>query len=495
MADGIKSRIDRMRTELNRSTDFLYAKWPRRILTTIVVIVVLFGLFGFFGVPLILRHVLTTQVATSINRPVTIGKIAFNPYRLRLDLDQLHIADRDPQKPFVDLGHLRVKVSWTSLFRLAPVVQELTIVRPALHLVRTGDQQFNFSDLLVTRTPPQPASKLQRFAVSNIRIQDGDVRFDDQVLNQSHAIEHLELGVPFIADLPADTDIFVQPLLHMVVDGSTFLIGGRALPFLAEPESSIGVSINHFNLALYMGYVPAKLPIKLPAGALSAFLQVHFVQTPAGPIIRITGNTSLDGLDVRDSANAPLAGFKHANAVLDDVEPLGNIFHLGAITLDTLNVVLVRNRDGTTNLTSSDGAPGFSAVVVAGNRRCRSGTGSEPCDSGTRARHRDRFTRPARRHGRPGTRISGDEQTAFLDCGVRAACREPLDHSVGVTRCTSVTCARRRGSFNGAAGRLCRSFELYRSGPIRSFESTRRQQRRLPTPLLVQGEVGAFRAG
>jgi len=235
MADGIKSRIDRMRTRLNRSTDFLYAKWPRRILTTIVVIVVLFGLFGFFGVPLILRHVLTTQVATSINRPVAVGKIAFNPYRLRLDLDQLHIADRDPQKPFVDLGHLHVKVSWTSLFRLAPVVTELTVVRPALHLVRTGDQQFNFSDLLVTRTPPQPSSKSQRFAFSNIRIQDGDVRFDDQVLNQSHAIEHLELGVPFIADLPADTDIFVQPLLHMVVDGSPFLIGGRALPFLAEP--------------------------------------------------------------------------------------------------------------------------------------------------------------------------------------------------------------------------------------------------------------------
>jgi Domain of Unknown Function (DUF748) len=352
MADGIKSRVDRIRSELNRSTAFLNTKWPRRVITTILVIVVLFGLFGFFGVPLILRHVLTTQVATSLKRPVTIGKIAFNPYRLRLDLDQLHIADREPQKPFVDLGHLRVKVSWTSLFRLAPVVKELTLDRPAFHLVRTGDQQFNFSDLLVTKTPPPPPSKPQHFALSNIRIRDGDVRFDDQVLNQQHAVENLELDLPFIANLPADTQIFVQPLLRMVVDGSPIKIGGRALPFLAEPESSIGVSINHFNLAPYMGYVPAKLPIKLPAGALSAFLQVHFVQTPAGPIIRVTGNTSLNDLDVRDSANAPLAAFKRATAILDDVEPLGNVFHLGAITLDTLNVVLVRNREGTTNLTS-----------------------------------------------------------------------------------------------------------------------------------------------
>lgn len=352
MAEGVKSRVDRMRRELNRSTAFLNAKWPCRILATTVAIVVFFGLFGFLGVPIILRHLLTTQVASSLKRPVTVGKIAFNPYRLRLDLDQLHMADCDPQKPFVDLGHLRVKVSWTSLYRLAPVVTELMLDQPAFHLVRTGTQQFNFSDLLVTKTAPPPRGKPQRFAVSNIRILDGDVRFDDQVLNQSHAVEHLELDVPFIANLPADTAIFVQPLLRMVVDGSPIKIGGRARPFLAEPESSIGLSINHFNLAPYMGYVPAKVPITLPAGTLSTFLQVHFVQTPAGPIIRVTGNTSLDDLDVRDSTNAPLAGFTRATAVLNDIEPLGNVFHLGAITLDALNLVLVRNRDGTTNLTS-----------------------------------------------------------------------------------------------------------------------------------------------
>ena len=42
MADGIKSRVDRIRSELNRSTAFLNTKWPRRVITTILVIVVLF---------------------------------------------------------------------------------------------------------------------------------------------------------------------------------------------------------------------------------------------------------------------------------------------------------------------------------------------------------------------------------------------------------------------------------------------------------------------
>ncbi|MBI3758137.1 MAG: DUF748 domain-containing protein, partial [Deltaproteobacteria bacterium] len=299
-----------MRSWITRVTAFLRTRRMRRIGVTLAVILLLYTIGGFFGVPALLRHILTTNVASAIKRPVTVGDIAFNPFRLRLELDKLHIADTDPSKPFVDLGHLRVKVSWTSLFR-----------------------------------------KPFRFALSNIELRGGDVRFDDQVLGEKHSIEHMELDLPFIANLPADTDIYVQPLLRMDVDGSPFKIAGRALPFTKQPESEVVLSINHFNLVPYVGYVPAKLPIKIPSGALSALLKLHFVQAEEGPAIRISGETSLDDFEVHDAADAPLAGFKTAAAKLDDVEPLHGVFHLGAITLDGLNVALVRNRDGTTNLT------------------------------------------------------------------------------------------------------------------------------------------------
>ena len=112
----------------------------------IVVAVVLFlGLATYIAVPPILRHVLTGSVATSIHRQVSVGKIRFNLYRLKLDLDQLHVGERDdPQKPFVDLGHLTVKVSWTSLFRLAPVVGEVVIDKPAIHVVRESAAEIQF---------------------------------------------------------------------------------------------------------------------------------------------------------------------------------------------------------------------------------------------------------------------------------------------------------------------------------------------------------------
>ncbi len=354
MNDSVRRGVERVRAWLSRVDARLRTRRLRRISITLAVIIVLYTIGGFFGLPMLLQHILTTQVASALKRPVTVGEIKFNPYRLRLEVDRLHIADRDPTKPFVDLGHLRVKVSWTSLFRLAPVIKELEVDRPALHVVRTGAQQFNFSDLLEAKTPPPPPptpSKPARFALSNIRLHEGDVRFDDQVLGEQHKVEHIELDLPFIANLPADTNIFVQPLLRMIVDGSPVKIGAHALPFANEPESVIALKIDRFNLAPYVGYVPIKLPIKLPGGALSAFLQVHFAQPAGGPVIRVTGQTSLDDLEIRDGADAPLVGFKRMVANLNDVEPLNSVFHLGALTMDGLNFVLVRNRDGTTNLT------------------------------------------------------------------------------------------------------------------------------------------------
>src|SRR6202165_3541577 len=115
---NVKGGVERARSWMNRAEDRLHTRRMRRVGIPLAVILVLYTVGGFFGLPMLLRHILTTQVATALKRPVTVGEIKFNPFRLRLELDRLHIADRGGARPFVDLGHLRVKVSWTSLFRL-----------------------------------------------------------------------------------------------------------------------------------------------------------------------------------------------------------------------------------------------------------------------------------------------------------------------------------------------------------------------------------------
>src|SRR5882762_5013588 len=109
MKVGGKNRVEiiaALEDALKRSREYLRPWGPRfgrvarsrrtRKVGLIVFAVILFlGIATYFAVPPILRHVVTGPVATSIHRQVSVGKIGFNLYRLKLDIDKLHISERD----------------------------------------------------------------------------------------------------------------------------------------------------------------------------------------------------------------------------------------------------------------------------------------------------------------------------------------------------------------------------------------------------------------
>ncbi len=328
-------------------------RWPRRLALTAAVIFVIYTIAGFFLTPYIVRRVLTGSVAASLHRAITVGPIAFNPYKLRLQLKDLHIADRDPQHPFVDLPRLVVRLSWSTLRRLAPVIGELDADGLAVHIARTGEQTFNFSDLIARPPPstPPPPSKPFYFAVSNIQLNNGAVYFDDEVMAQEHRIEHVRLALPFIANLPADTDIFVRPYLQMVIDGSPFLLAGKSKPFGRNLETELDLDLHHLDLTRYFAYAPIKVPVKLPKGSFSTVLQIHFENADGRSHIRIAGSAALDTVELHDVADAPLLSLKHARMDFTQVRPLEGVFHLQRIALDGLDTNLVRKPGGATNLT------------------------------------------------------------------------------------------------------------------------------------------------
>ena len=194
-----------------------------------------------------------------------------------------------------------------------------------------------------------------KFAVSNIQLRDGEITIDDQLLGKQHKVEKIEIDLPFIANLPSDVDVYVQPLLQMVIDGSPLRIAGVAKPFTTTRDSVVDLKLHRLDLPLYVSYAPMKLPVKIPQGTLSADLYVHFVQAESQPLIRVNGTLALDQLDVRDAADAPVVAFKHAEVKLTDVEPLGAVFYLRSIWIDGLLANVRLNPDGTNNLSSLAG--------------------------------------------------------------------------------------------------------------------------------------------
>ena len=95
---------------------------------------------------------------------------------------------------------------------------------------------------------------------------NGDIRFDDNVLKATHRVDQLELGIPFLANLPSSTDVFVKPLLAARVDGSPLRIDGQTKPFADSLESSIAFQLDHLDLPRYLGYVPVRCRWPIPQG-------------------------------------------------------------------------------------------------------------------------------------------------------------------------------------------------------------------------------------
>jgi hypothetical protein len=355
----------------------------RRIVVILFVVLVLFGLLGFFAAPPLIRHIAEQQISQQLDRPASIGRISLNPYTLNFEADRVHIGERGGQGDFVDIERLVVRTSWSSLFRLAPVVDEVHVDSPRFTIVRYDAQRFNFSDLIekFSKQPSKPDSKPAQFSVSNIRVENGKITFDDRLLGVTHVVDQWRLGIPFIATLPSKTDIFVEPLLRARIDGSPLAIDGRTKPFAKSRESEVSLRFDGLDVPKLLSYSPSKLPVTVQAGKLSSDLKVTFVMTDEAPMLRITGTTDLADIDVLDEHKAPFFAARSLHVAAQTLEPLKSVYRFDDIRLDAPTVHLARDRNGVISVqrtfapapAANAAKPAASAAVAASPASAASG--------------------------------------------------------------------------------------------------------------------------
>ena len=339
----------------------------RRIGIGVLIFLVLFGLLGFFAAPPLIRHVAEQQLSKQLDRPATIQRIALNPYTLNLEADGIRLGERGGQGDFIDIGKLVVRPSWSSLFRGAPIVNEIRVDSPRFHVVRYDAQRFNFTDLIEKfSTPSKPESKPTQFSVSNIQVNDGRIDFDDRLLNEKHVVDNWTLGIPYIATLASKTDIFVEPKLRLRFDGSPIAIDGRTKPFAQSRESEIALKFDRLDVPKLISYVPAKLPVAVTSGLLSSNLTVNFVMSGEKPALRVSGTVDLNDAKVTDHASAPLFAARGVHVAAASLEPLRNAMHFDEIRIDQPVVDLSRDRQGVLNVEKLAAQPGAAPKAEAG---------------------------------------------------------------------------------------------------------------------------------
>lgn len=334
----------------------------RRIVAATAIALIVFGLLGFLAAPPLIRHQMETRASAALGRPVTVDGLSFNPFTLKLSIEGLHVREADGKAPFVDVDRLVANASWASLFRAAPILDALELDKPTVRLRRTAPQRFNVSDIVerLGSGPAEPGEGPPRFALANIAVHGGQFDFDDRVLDATHRVDHIELGLPFIANLPSATDIYVRPLLAMNVDGSPLRVEGQSKPFADSRESLLTFRLDHLDLPRYLGFVPAPMPVAVPTGKLSGLLELRFAMTDSQPRMILSGRLTVDDLKATDKSGGSLLELGHGDAELTALEPLTSRYRLGTVALDRLGVRYARLAGGRSNIDALTGGPSAS---------------------------------------------------------------------------------------------------------------------------------------
>ena len=198
-------------------------------------------------------------------------------------------------------------------------------------------------------------------------LKGGSVDYTDADVKRTHTLRELNLGVPFLSNLNTHRDVQVQPQLAFVLNGSRFDTAAQGTPFTQSRKTDATIRIAGFDLAPYLGYVPAGLPVRLQAAVLDADLRLAFEQTPA-PVVKLSGTLTARGARLAGVDAAPLLGFDTLSVQMQDVRPLERVARIQSVEMTGPRVDIWRSAQGRLNLdmgTRTGAAPQPAATPTA----------------------------------------------------------------------------------------------------------------------------------
>ena len=305
----------------------------RRGAWTSLVLVVLFGLLGYFWLPGFAKAKLEALLAEELERPVRIDRIDISPYTLSATVSGFAVGEKGADgaipegQRLLGFDSLFVDVSAMSLARALPVVREVRLSGPYVHLAREEAGRYNISDLIDKWTAKPSEGPTPDFSVANVTVQGGRIDFDDRPVKVTHHVTDLALGIPFIANTPGTVETWVEPHFSAAINGAPLSLGGKLRPFAAGKDGVLEVEIRDFDLAGIDAYIPAQIPLTLTGARLAGDLAVTFAQ-PEGqvPSVGLSGKLGIKGLAAKGSKLGVSVGSMDLSirqATLDQTKPIG----------------------------------------------------------------------------------------------------------------------------------------------------------------------------
>lgn len=317
---------------------------------------------SWLSVPALVKGPLERLASEQLGRTVTVGSLDFKPWSLELTLRDLAVAGANGAPAQLTIGRVYVDAELQSLLRLAPVVDAFTVENPVLRITHLGQGRYDVDDVIAKLAAPKdapetpPSTEPARLALYNLLLQGGRVDFTDNAVGKTHSVQDLLLSVPFISTLSDKKEVRVEPRLAFTLEGSRFDSSAQSTPFAQTRHADAHIRWDDLDLAPYLGYLPASLPIQLKAATLDVDVKLAFEQTPR-LALKLSGQVQTRDVKMTDREGQDLLDFDRLTVDMADVRPLEQVVDLTQVEL--LKPVLHAQRDaaGRLNLAQLAGGP------------------------------------------------------------------------------------------------------------------------------------------
>jgi hypothetical protein len=281
-------------------------------------LLVAYTVAGFWLVPLVIKNQVPKLGQTELARQATVSEVSFNPYTLRLEGQDLRLAEADGA-PLFAIGKLAVELQWRSLIRRAWSFAEIRITAPSASLAIAADGKFNLAELLATleRRPHEVSTdtSLPRLIIGRFMLEQGKVELRDRRAGYANSFSPIDFALTNFSTLQDQNDTYT--FSADAASGGKLRWKGEAS---VNPIRGGGeLTLENASLRELAVYLKSYTRATLAAGQLSATLPYRFAYSDGKLEASLVGAR----LALRDLALAHEGGASDSFATLTHLDVSG----------------------------------------------------------------------------------------------------------------------------------------------------------------------------
>ena len=327
-------------------------KKPRKWIVIFAAVYALYALLCGVILPPKLNTFAAHQLSKALQAPCTIEKITYNPFTFTLSASQISILYPADNSKFLIIDSVTLSPGISSIFRVAPSLGYLKIVKPHTFLSLSADGKISTTQFVTADPQPQEVEEESPpfpFIINNLEIVDGAITFQDDIHNTTHTVTNLHVYVPFASTRTQDKSRNIRPTLNATIDNRALSLEGTTTPFAESQRTEFRLRFGELPLEMLQPYITPYTTLTLEKGSLTAETVLHFEKKSNAIDMGFAGSLYINDLDIHAPNEGSVLSLQYGIIEMDhyllELEELA----LSEVNLDSLIVRIAKRADGSIN--------------------------------------------------------------------------------------------------------------------------------------------------